>query len=276
MTTNTYPDYIEILRQNNVESIRESLQHMKNNRLEDGCWPSEIPVIDRILERFDELTPLWDELNSKLNFIARSAFIDCAVGLITFARKEDFAQGRQIARELETLNKEIAEAASKLVGLLELQKEKLEDSGFSSDIYYSIRDVINDAANQSGNHLYEWHPKEKLNQLFAQYDLKYWPSLPQIIHSIADNASRAEVYASDEITLVGTQSQRASSVDCVRAFYTALGNFKVHDHQMIEKVMSFPNSAVVSLLNIVYNWQDHEILSDEQLKNYKSRIRREL
>ncbi|WP_417657988.1 hypothetical protein [Pseudidiomarina aestuarii] len=276
MKAKSYPVYIEVLRDNTVESIRKSLQHLKNDRIENHYWPSEIHVIERIMERFDELLPLWEELNSKLDFNARYDFIDCVLGLIIFARKEGFVQARQIARELKTLNIEIAEAANHLAELLELQKGKSEDSGFSSDNHYSILDFMDDAANKAGNHLYEWHPKEKLNRLFGQYDLKYWPSLPQIIRSIADNAGHAEVYASDEITLVGTQSQRASSVDCVRAFYTALGNFSVHDYQMIEKVMSFPNSAVVSLLNIVYDWQDEEILSDEQLKTYKSRIRSEL
>ncbi len=276
MNKGTYPEYIEVLRANTVQSIRESLLLLKEDRRINNCWLSEIPVIERILERFDELTPLWDEINSKLNFNARYDFIDCILGLIVFAKPESFVYARQKAKELKVLNNEIAETANLLAELLESQNEKSEGSGFTGDNYYSIKDVINDAATKANNARYQWYPKEKLNQLFSQYDLRYWPSLPQIIRSIADNASQSEVYASNEITAAGTQSQRASSVDCIRAFYTALGNFNAHDLAMVEKVMSFPNPSVVSLLNIVYDWKDDEVLSDEQLKSYKSRIKKEL
>jgi hypothetical protein len=276
MKTATYADYIEVLRANTVASVRESLQLLKNDRCENSYWLSEIPVIERLLNRFDELTPLWHEINAKLSFNSRYDFIDCVLGLIIFAKPDGFVRERQIAKELEKFNDEIAATASHLAKLLKSQIEISEGSGFTSDIYYSIGDIINDAASKEGNCLYDLHPKEKLNQLFGQYDSKYWPSVFQIVRSIADNAKQADVYATNKITSVGTQSQRASSVDCVRAFYSALGNFNAHDHHIVEKVMLFPNSAIASLLNIVYDWKDNEILSDEQLKNYKSRIKREL
>ncbi|MFC4701520.1 hypothetical protein ACFO4O_15265 [Glaciecola siphonariae] len=276
MIKGTYKDYIETLRGNTVDSIQKSLQLLLEDRCKSKCWVSEIPVIERILDRFDELTPLWVELNSKLSFNARYDFIDCVLGLIIFAKPDSFIEARQVAKELHAINTDIANTAGHLADLLSSQSEMSESSGFTSDIYYSIKDPINDAANTAQNYLFESYPKEKLNQLFGRYDLKYWPSLPQIIRAIADNANQADVYANNEITSVGTQSQRASSVDCIRAFYTALGNFTVHDSRMVEKVMTFPNPAIVGLLNIVYDWKDEEILSDEQLKNYKSRIKRQV
>jgi hypothetical protein len=251
------------------------LQLLKNDRCENNYLLSEIPVIERLLARFDELTPLWNEINAKFSFNSRYDFIDCVLGLTIFANPEGFIKERQIAKQLKKFNDDISVTAIHLANLLASQNEISEGSGFTSDIYYSIQDIINDAASREGNHLYDWKPKEKLNQLFGQYDSKYWPSVSQIVRSIANNAKQAEVYATDKITSVGTQSQRASSVDCVRAFYTALENFNVHDDQMVEKVMSFPNSAIVSLLNIVYDWKDDKILCDEQLRNYKSRIKRD-
>lgn len=275
MNSSGYVDYIETLKDNTVKSIRQSLILMKKDRVENGCWRSEIPVIERLLARFDELTPLWKELNNKFSFSARYDFLDCVLGLIIFAKPEDFVQSRQKEKQLKVINVEIAETAFQLASLLESRTKLSEGSGFTSDTYYSIRDVINDAASKEDIHLYDWHPKENLNQLFNQFDLKYWPSIPQLINCIADNALQAEIYSIDEITAAGTKSQRSSSVDSIRAFYTALSNFNSHEPKMIEKVMSLPNPVVASLFNIVYNWKDDETLTDEQLKNYKSRIKKE-
>ena len=151
-----------------------------------------------------------------------------------------------------------------------------EGSGVSSDNFRSIRYAINYAAERSANHHYESYPQSELNRLFNQYDDRYWPSLPEIIDAIGANAEYAEIYVVDEVTEVGTQSQRASSVDCVNAFYELVQLATQNDAAMLKKVFSLPNGEIATLLNIVYDWKDEKTLSTEQLKNYKSRYKKNM
>jgi hypothetical protein len=151
-----------------------------------------------------------------------------------------------------------------------------EGSGVSSDNFRSIRYAINFAAKIAANHHYDMYPKSELERLFNQYDDRYWPSLPEIIDAIGANAEHAEIYVVDEVTEVGTQSQRASSVDCVNAFYQLVQLATHHDAAMLKKVFSLPNGEIATLLNIVYDWKDEKTLSTEQLKNYKSRYKKNM
>jgi hypothetical protein len=71
---------------------------MKAERLEKQILASEVPVIDRLLLRFNELSDFWKHLVSDFNYQERYDLIDCIVGLIITANPDRFVKARRIKK----------------------------------------------------------------------------------------------------------------------------------------------------------------------------------
>lgn len=270
----TYPLHIEILKENTIQSISTSLAYRKADNVESNILPSENIIIDRLIGRFDEMELFCKQLNEKFNFMERYSILDCFLGILVLTKPSDLNKSREDKKLLEELNRKIAKQAFQLAELIEKRSELHNTTQMSSDTYYSISDVVNDAAQD--NYYYQSYPKTKFNQLFYQFDLKYWPNIAQIVDAIGIDADCAKVEASDSITKAGTKSKRPSVIDSVRAFFMALLNYENRHPGITKKVLNLSNSALTSVFNIGLALDPNEIVSDDQFKTAKSRIKKEM
>jgi len=270
----TYPLHIEILKENSIESIGASLSYRKADNITKNIWPSENIIIDRLLARFDEMEVFCQQLNEKFDFMERYSILDCFLGILTITKPSDLSKSREDKKLLEELNQKIAKQAFHLAELIEKRSELHNNTQMSSDTYYSISDVVNDAAQD--NHYFQSYSKNKFNQLFYEFGLKYWPNIAQIIDAIGIDAECAKVEAGDSITKAGTKSKRPSVIDTVRAFFMALLNYENRHPNITNKVLNLSNSALTSAINIGLALEPNEIISDDQFKTAKSRIKKEM
>jgi len=268
------PLHIEVLKNNTVESIKQSLSYRKADNLDKKMLSSENLVIDKLLCRFDEIEFFCQQLNEKFNFMERYSVLDCLLGILAITKPCDLQKSREDKRSLQELNKKIAKQAFELAELIEKRSELNNCTQMSSNTYYSISDVINDAAQD--NYLFQSHPKEKFNHLFYQYDSKYWPDIAQVVDAIAIDADCADIEASDSITEAGTKSKRSSVVDTIRAFFTALKNYENRHPNLLVKVFNISNQGITSLFNVGLALGPDDIISDDQFKTSKSRIKKEM
>lgn len=160
----------------------------------DGpIWMTYWPVMERMIERADELKLPFQELVDAFGYSDKfegyppsNAYIWLTLEHIWCSfdyRKEDVIDAREDLKELRALKEEIVELASNLADKLQRQSELYEVSGFSRPQYQFIEDLIEQAC--EGNYLYERHVSKRLKYLMSQYDLKYWPSRADLVSAIA-------------------------------------------------------------------------------------------
>ena len=169
-------------------------RELDSYKSDSPIWITYWPVMERMIARADELKLPFKELVDAFGYSDKfegyppnNSFIWLTLKHIWCSfdyRKEDVVNARDDLKELRALKEDIVELASKLSAKLQRQSELYEISGFSKPDYQFIDDLIEQAS--AGNYLYKWHVSEKLKSLTSQYDLKYWPSIANLVSAIAD------------------------------------------------------------------------------------------
>jgi len=137
-----------------------------------------------------------------------------------FWSPEKIAKSRDRRDELIETNRQIGRKAVELAQLLEQRTWLHETSGFSSRTHYHVCDVIEAAA---GNHsLFNAYVKDRLDALCAQFDLKYWPSLDQVVRALAADADSATLEATHPLTRAATTGTRTSRTNFSKALLAAI------------------------------------------------------
>jgi hypothetical protein len=192
------------------------------DKCEKSILPSEVKVIDRLLEHGLELEDAYGELHSKLSSHpqALGVFFDLLQSTTAFCDPESNREARMGRSRLVEVNEEIEKVAKTLAKLLSERTELKNYSGFSCDTLYHPVEAIHAAAER--NHSYAQWVKKKLEALTGQFDLKYWPSLSAVIEAVAEDAARAVPRPHDALTQAGTEGPRASLADTFKAFFVAI------------------------------------------------------
>ena len=106
-----------------------------------------------------------------------------------------------------------------LASLLEERSEIDNTSGFASDTHNHIVDVIDAASRENG--FYRSHLKDELKPPSRRYDLKYWPSLAEVVQVIGQDADDAGTRATNPLTRAATTGSRGSRADFFKAIAAA-------------------------------------------------------
>lgn len=202
-----------------VHVCERVLIDMKDFFIEKRIYPDTVPIIDEMIERKLELEGVYGELYEKLALRDNAlwVFFDLALMSAKFLNEEHSAAARRSKAELICLNQKIAKSALDLSELLEQRSDLQEGSGFYSGTQYHIVDVIDQAAQHNAS--YRGWLQEPLHQLRGRFDLKYWPSLDEMVGVIASDSDNAEVAATNPQTDALTQRQRSSRADFFRALF---------------------------------------------------------
>lgn len=238
-------------------------------------WPSVNSVIKLMLARRNELCGAYEELHKSLAHHPRAleAFWDVFTSTPVAWRPERISEARRARKELTSINTQISAVAEELAQLLSRRDEIKEGSSFTCDTFYHPLDVLNESAESEGNHLFEWHVKERLDALQHQYDLKYWPLLSSFVEAIGENAHSAEVYAQDSATASATESRRPGLSDFLKAFFVRLKNGSVSEHGFIPDDLSVSDNTVASLVNCALNLDADKLIDGDFVKRFRQRER---
>ncbi|NKQ12666.1 hypothetical protein [Pseudomonas sp. SST3] len=245
----------------------------KRYNTERGILRSENAVIDRLLTRSLELKPAYGELHEKLHSHPQAlrVFLRLLLSTAAFWNLERIAKSRAQRGELVETNRQIARKADELAQLL-VQRSRLHDtSGFSSRTHYHVCDVIEAAA---GKHsLFNAYVKERLDALCGQFDLKYWPSLDQLVRAVAADAESATLAATDPLTLAATVAARSSRADFFKALFAAIKENSAQTGGQLPEGFRLTDGTLASLANCALDLGPDELADSAYVKRLRQHLR---
>ena len=235
--------------------------------------PSEVAVIDRLLGRRPELEDAYFELHEKLNDHPQAlhVFFESVLAIAAFWNPEANFESREQRARLFELNHLIASKAGELADLVDERTELKNHSGFSCDTHYHPIYLIHAAAEH--NYMYEHWVKDRLQQITGQFDLKYWPSIGEVLRALADDAARAKPVPHDAVTEAGTEGNRSALADTFKAFFVALEEVSAAHYGFIPRGFELTDRSVASLLSCSLGLGLDETVDSAYVKRLRQRQR---
>lgn len=249
--------------------LREDFKYNEEHRI----WRSINRIIESLLVRTNELADVYVELHAALAEKPRAldSFFDVFTATVYSWSPEKIKEARGDREKLTELNVRIAKASELLSELLSQRTQVKEVSSFSSDTYYHIMDVVEDAS--EGNGLFRSHLKKKLDSLAGQYDLKYWPSITKVVAQIGINAANAVTVANDSAARAATEARRPGLSDFLKAFEAELDMNRVENIGFIPDDFSLTDSSMASLVNCGLGLDVEDLIDASFVKRYRQRER---
>lgn len=255
------------------EICEELLRAERSDRINKMVLPGEVRIIDRLLERGLELNDAYCELRSKLHNHppALKVFFGQLLSIAAFWNPEANLEARKGRSRLVEVNRQIDEQATGLAGLLRERTELRNHSGFSCDTHYHPVQVIHAAAEK--NYSYQYWIKEQLEVITRQFDLKYWPSLSEVVQVIADDAARATPKPHDSVTEAGTEGPRAGLVSTFKAFFVALEESSARTFGLLPRAFELTDRSVANLMSCALGLDPNDVVDSAYVKRLRQRQR---
>jgi len=245
----------------------------KRYNIEHHILPSENAVADRLLGRGIELKDAYEELHGKLHAYppALEVFLGLVLSTAAFWNPEKIQEARAGRNDLASVNQQIAEMATELAMLLERRSNLHDTSGFSSDTHYDVCGVIEAAARN--NYHFKSYVRQKLAALRGQFDLKYWPSLGEVMHELSFDAEKAVIEATDPLTAAATAATRSSKADFFKALFASIEESGVKNHGQLPKDFKLTDRTLASLANCALGLGPDELVDEAYMKRLRQRER---
>lgn len=256
------------------DSIQFCENHLRGERDYNAArsiWPSVNRVISRVLDRRIELHAVYSELTEKLHPSSVKRFLTVTVEVLAIWSPQFLDRARAARQRHEELRNEIYNSATQLAELLRERTNLGETSGFSTDGLFHVVDVM-DRASQTNGHYTGW-VQEKLQILEGQFDLKYWPSIPEMLDVIAEDALATSVQPTDSITEAATSSPKRSRADAFRALRTAIANAHDAAPGSIPRQFRLSDESYASLLNVILDLNESNCVDGAYVKRLRQRDR---
>ncbi|MCZ4308362.1 hypothetical protein [Vibrio atlanticus] len=255
-----------------VELCEEFLVNDRTYNVENDIWASVVEITNRLLARRAEMTVVYKELGENYEQSHINVFLDIVMSTAAFWNPQAASEYRSQKKHLIETNAEIAKVAEKLAALLAKRKELNNSSNFYSNSHYSIVDVIDSASQYNGH--YKGFLKQPLESLSGQYDLKYWPSLSEVVSEIGIDAKSSEVYSSDSWTEAATSSQRSSVADFFRALFAAIEEHSEHINSVLPLSFKLTDNSLSIIANCALNLEPEEVIDGQIVKGIRQRLRK--
>lgn len=245
----------------------------KAYNVEHRILPSEIAIVDRMLANSVGLDEAYEELYAKLHNRPRALHAVLSVVLRTAAHwsPEDIEAARAARSDLDDVNRQIAQQAAELADLLRQRTDLGNTSGFSSDTYHHICDVMEAASERNG--LFSAYLREPLDAFRYRFDLKYWPSLDSIVAELASDAAAASSRAQDPLIAVATESRRSSLADFVKALLVAIEQERAHYYGPIPGDFHVTDKTTAALVNCSLDLGPDSPVDSGYVKRLRQRVR---
>lgn len=254
------------------QNIFEDLlkEHIRYND-ENSVLPTETAICKRLMDRRVEIADACEELWAKLdhNKFFLAVFTDAFLGAAAVWNPEKMAKARLKRDRLEEVNERISAISFELADLLRERSDLHDHSGFASETHYHVVEVMNDAARH--NQRFNSYLRDPLKELRGQFDLKYWPALPDIIGALAVDAAQARTTAHNALTAVGTASSRPSLTDFFRAWFEFIEENSDGRHLPLQ--FKLTDASYASLGSCALDLASDKIVAADYVKRLRQRVR---
>lgn len=259
------------LKHQATQQCEDFLNSERAYNIEHSLLPSEVKIIDRLLARRLEMQEVYAELSSKLDTPATQCFLGLILSTAAFWNPDASSEARAKKRRLQELNSRIAQSAMQLSELIEERSEISNSSGFTSNTHYSICDLIEEAARD--NHMFGFYVQKQLHALQCRYDLKYWPTITDVLNALSQDAQDAQVFATDPLTEAATESIRASLADYFRALFAAIDENSRTYGGFLPVGLRIADSALATIANCALDLDSDAGVDGPYVKNLRQRLR---
>lgn len=252
--------------------MKEFLKNELKYNLEKKILPSENVIINRLIEQDLEMTDVYEDLSRRIpSGQGQEQIIRAIISAAAFWNPDEAKKLREDKKRLIDLNKQIAETAGKLAGLIHNRKEIAEKSGFSAYDDYHFMEWVEKAAET--NYRYQSCLADKITSLRGQFDLKYWPTSVEVIEAIKSFAQETKVEATDTWTEASTSSNKSSTADFVRTICKAMEEQTKHSCFGIPNDFKLSDEGLATVVNCALNLLDDDIIDSSYVKNVRQRMR---
>jgi hypothetical protein len=255
-----------------TEKCERYLNEAKKYNIDKEILPSENEIIDRLLLRTVDMRQVYDELVQKFTDRQYKIFIDVILSTAAFWNPGAAKGYRNDKAELVSVNNIISQTANELANALSKREELNNRSGFSSDTYSHICDVIDAASNGNGH--YGCYLREKLELLSYQFDFKYWPNLSALAKVIAADAEASIVRATDPLTEAATSSGRTSKSDFLRALFASINENTFHVGNGLPADVKITDSSFAVIINCALDLDANKMVDSSYVKGVRQKLRR--
>ncbi|WDJ79057.1 hypothetical protein JH282_16445 [Xanthomonas campestris pv. campestris] len=227
------------------------------------------------MSRSSELQPVYEEIEKLLGLHGSEwkVFLDwCVLATGTHWTPSKNRENRANRKRVEQVNAKIAALSARLADFLEERDSICNTSPFSSDTLYHPIDVMEHAGQD--NFLYRSHLKPELEALTYRFDLKYWPSLADMVRAIGQDAEDAEVATNDVRTAAMSESKRPSNADFIRALHEGVAENQRSGMGGLPRSFRLSDSAAATLANVLLELPPDAMVDAKYAKNIRERDQR--
>ena len=240
---------------------------------EKQIYPKWLTLAREILKRRHEMSDVYWDVYKQVGDDKRATygFIDALQCTVCAWSPADNSQMRSARSRLQSINEQITDKAEELALLLQERSNIENKNSISSDTHYHIASVIERASTE--NYLFNSWVKDELAQLRSRYDMKYWPSLHDVMLEISDDASNATVSTNDTITSAALQSSRSSLSDFCRALFERVLGEAQQPHHLLPIDFHLKDATWATLINVLLGLPPEKIIDAEYIKGVRQRER---
>lgn len=243
---------------------------------EKKIWMSSWPIMQRMLDRSDELQQVFDELISKFDYSDKCEGITPSNAYIWLIlehiwrssqyAKEDVTKARQDLKRLNSLREDIEEQTWRLAATMRECSDLYEKSGFIGRDFRSLVDTIQDAGNH--NYLFKSEVSDELDLLDRQYEGKYWPSCIDLVEQIAIDHSQTEELSHMSFPPHVIEGRASDIKDFVLGF-----DDRFKQINGLPTGFSFSHAAMAEIMNIVLDCPVEQLVTPEAVKLVRHRYK---
>lgn len=266
---------MKLRRNNPTVFCKDFIDRELESYKEKSIWKSYWPVMQRMIDRADELTLAFDEIVSKFGYSDKvegyppeNAYVWLILEHIWGSKgycREDIKNARDNLKELCSLSEEITNLSEQLAAALRRQAELYEYAGFQRQDCQSVIGMIEKASEH--NHLYNSYLSKPLNSLAGQYDLKYWPSRAEAVEAIANFERVQPSPVHYEIPDQVMQGRISDIKDFVITFDLKFDD----DWSNLPKEFRFSNNAMAEIINVVLDLPNDTLKTGEAVRLVRNR-----
>lgn len=228
---------------------------------------------ERMLERRNELAIAYEDLIEQTGGCATAVylFFDSLMCAVFAWNPTSISSMRHDKARLTEVNVSISETADRLGALLAEREEIQNRNSFGTGTLYHIVNVVSEASSQ--NYLFKNRVEEDLKALSARYDMKYWPSLSDIVDVIGLDAENTQISIHDEVTEAALASPRTSKADFCRAFFQRVKDEACDTPSALRSDFNLKDESWASVINCALDLPPEELIDGQYIKRLRQRSR---
>lgn len=258
---------------NSNQICEQILLDEKRYNISHHILPSETVIVDRLLGRGMELKEAYQEIHEKLAHHpgALQTFLGQVLTTAAFWNPEEIRKARNARADLADTNRKIASKAAELADLLQRRNNLHNTSGFASNTHYHVCNVLKAAG--SDNHLFMSRVQKRFEELYTQFDLKYWPTISDFLHELGSDTDEAAPEASDPLTEAATSALRSSLTDFFKAFFVAIRENSARNHGRLPNDFRLTDATLATIVNCALDLGPDEFVDSIYVKGLRQRDR---